>query len=66
MATNDVSMPPTARKADLWQQISNLLREYENAQIESAKAEIAANYDSLRQRLQVLALEDDMPPEVET
>jgi hypothetical protein len=49
-----------AKKAAVWQQISNLLREYELAQIESTKQTIAASYDSLRQKLQVVALEDDM------
>jgi len=47
----------SAQKADIWSEISRLLREYELAQIETAKQAIAASYDSLRQRLQVLALD---------
>ena len=51
----------TAKKIEIWGEISRILREYELSQIEAVKAEIAKSYDGLRQRLTVLSLESEMP-----
>ena len=68
MTTQNLPDPErlAAKKAAMWQQISNLLREYELAQIETAKTEIAKSYDSLRQKMQVVALESELPEETES
>jgi hypothetical protein len=44
-----------ARKKEAWAEISRLLREYEDAQAEAIRVEIAKTWEGLRQRLQVVA-----------
>jgi hypothetical protein len=46
-----------ARKREVWTEISHLLREYEDAQAEAIRVEIAKTWDALRQRLQVVAFD---------
>lgn len=46
-----------ARKAEIWAEIGRLLREFENAQSQAIKDEIARGHDQLRQKMQALAMD---------
>jgi hypothetical protein len=53
-----------ANRVALWAEVSKLLVDYENSTQAEVKEAIAKSYDSLRQRLQVVALDTADPEEM--
>jgi hypothetical protein len=51
--------PLSAVRKALWQQISNLLAKHERAQTDAIREAVADTWESLRTKLQILAIEDE-------